>query len=42
MRDVCCPEDGEMEEEHNDETNDLYLQCEEKPNIANYAIKEID
>lgn len=42
MRDVCCPEDGEMEEENNDETNDLYLHCEPKPNIANYAIREID
>jgi|JI6StandDraft_1071083.scaffolds.fasta_scaffold427668_2 hypothetical protein len=42
MRDVCCPEEGEMEEENNDDTNDLYLHCDPQPNIANYAIREID
>lgn len=38
MRDVCCPEEeGSVDED----TNDLFPQCEEHPNIANYAIREI-
>ena len=41
MRDVCCPEAMEEENEDMEETNDLFLQCEPQQQIENYAIQEI-
>lgn len=38
MRDVCCGEGNEMDEE-NEETNDLYLHPEPQQYLATYAIK---
>lgn len=40
MRDVCCPEEDE-DGGDNEDTNDLLLECEQQPNIADCAIREI-
>ena len=39
MREIPCPED--VEDDKEDETNDLYMQCEAHHPLAHYAIREI-